>query len=372
MENKKRYSIKNILLGVLWVSISAGVAVLLVAGVHKNESERCREVEITIRGVSNNFFVDKADILSSITAITGENPVGKPVGSFKLGLIEKELKKNVWVRNAELFFDNNAVLQVSVYEREPVARIFSTTGISFYIDNDNAMLPLSEKFSARVPVFTDFPSDKAVLTAADSALLNDVRILSIAIQKDSFRMAIIEQVDITPQRAFEMIPKIGNQLIEFGDASDAEEKFRKLELFYKEVMVKAGWSKYSVINVQYKGQVVARRRGVEDVTADSLRTLQIMKMIVNNAEKMAADSLQTMQQDDKRNTVDSSMIQQSIQRDDNQEPANIPVNDEQPVVPVIIKPVVAEKPRMVMPKKPAAPVKKAMQKPTINNKRNDY
>jgi hypothetical protein len=161
----------------------------------------------------------------------------------------------------------------------------------------------------------------------------------MAIQKDSFRMAMIEQVDITQQRSFEMIPKIGNQVIVFGSAADAEAKFDKMELFYKNVMIKSGWNKYSVINLQYKNQVVAKIKGQEDKTADSVRTLQIMQIIAANAARQAEDSLQTILQDNNNNTADSSMIQQSIQRDDNFETTNAinesplqPTNNQQKVV----------------------------------------
>jgi len=264
--------------------------------------------------------------------------------------MERELQKNIWVKSAELFFDNNEMLQVIVNEREPVARVFTTTGTSFYIDRDGAMLPLSEKFSARLPVFTDFPSDKIVLSKADSILLKDIKTISLEIQKDSFRMAMIEQVDITPQRTFEMMPKIGNQLIVFGDASAAAEKFEKLELFYKNVMTKAGWNYYSIINLQYKNQVVAKRRGAEDFSADSLRTLQVMQMIATNAEKQASDSLQTMLQDNDKNTLDSSMIQHSIQRDENVgERADSSRESKTPVT--VQHEKIIQKPKAVMPKR---------------------
>ena len=114
-----------------------------------------------------------------------------------------------------------------------------------------------------------------------------------------------------------------NGFDEMLTATDVEEKFNKLQLFYKEVMVKAGWNKYSVINLQYKNQVVAKRKGADDVKADSLRTLQLMQLIAVNAEKQAGDSLQTMQQDNEKNGADSIMIQQSIQREDNSVPENI-------------------------------------------------
>ena len=47
----------------------------------------------------------------------------------------------------------------------------------------------------------------------------------MAIRKDSFSMAMIEQVDITPQRNFEIIPKFGNTIIVLGDARNAAALF---------------------------------------------------------------------------------------------------------------------------------------------------
>jgi hypothetical protein len=107
---------------------------------------------------------------------------------------------------------------------------------------------------------------------------------------------------------------------------------------------------------------VAKRRGAEDKTADSVRTLQLMQLIAVNAAKQAEDSVQTIAPDNNSNTADSSMIQQSIQRDDNNfETSNadidkpkappvtaappVPVINSTPVVipkPVVAKPVVSK------------------------------
>ncbi|MEP7106682.1 MAG: hypothetical protein ABI760_01845 [Ferruginibacter sp.] len=318
----KKQIILNVLLAILWTATGAGTVMLLVAAIQKKDLKHCSGIDITIKGVSDNFFVDKNDILNTIVSISEGRTVGKPIGSFDLKVMEATLQKNTWIKKAQLFFDNNERLQVNVLEREPVARVFTTTGTTFYIDSSTAMLPLSEKFSARLPVFTNFPSDKKVLLKADSNLLRDVLTISMAIREDSFDMAMIDQVDITPQRNFEMIPKFGNTVVVFGDALNAAEKLDKLRLFYKEVLVKAGWNKYSEINVQYNNQVVARRKGTAEVKADSLRTLQLMKMIAENAERMAGDSLQTILQDNEHNTTSKSIIQQSIERDDNSASGN--------------------------------------------------
>ncbi len=359
----------------IWVALGGAAIFLLVAAIKSKDEQRCKKIEITIHGVSNNFFVDKKDILQVITATEKITPVGKAIGSFNLRKMETELEKDVWIKSAELFFDNNETLQVTVHEREPVARVFTTAGSTFYIDNELAMLPLSEKFSARLPVFTGFPSDKKVLSAADSSLLNEVKNISLTIQKDSFSMAMIEQIDITAQRNFEMMPKIGNQLIVFGDGKDVTRKLDKLKLFYKEIMTKAGWNNYSVINVQYKNQVVAKRKGAEDIAADSLRTLQLMQLIADRAEQAAGDSLRNISPNDDRNTVDSTMIQQSIQRDDNYE---APLINDLPAQPVISSKPVDLKKDIVIKKdnkpvqKPDTGKKAARQPKAIMQKNNDY
>jgi cell division protein FtsQ len=81
----------------------------------------------------------------------------KPVKSIDLNIIEARLKKESWVKDAEIFFDNSEKLKVIVEQRIPVARMFSTSGGSFYIDSSGQRMPLSEKMSAKLPVFTGYP-----------------------------------------------------------------------------------------------------------------------------------------------------------------------------------------------------------------------
>jgi len=250
-------------------------------------------------------------------------------------------------------------------EREPMARVFTSNGATFYLDSTSAMLPLSEKFSARLPVFTNFPTDKKVLLKTDSNLLKDILTISMALQNDPFNMAMIDQIDITPQRTFDMVPKIVNTIIVFGSAKNAVEKLDKLRLFYKQIIVKAGWNKYSEINVQYLNQVVAKKKGIEDVKADSLRTLELIKVIAENAARMASDSLQTIVQDNEHNTTNKNIIQQSMERDDNNTIANTPPATVAPMASSNAKPVtkneiptVEKNPATAIPAKPVVVIKK--------------
>jgi len=207
----QKYNFKKILIAAVWVAIGVSSVVLLVAAVRKKNSRTCNGIEIEIRGVSNNFFIDQSDITRIVEKFAGGSIKGKAIEDFDLVSMENALKKEIWINKAELYFDNNDVLQAEVHEREPIARLFSLGGNSFYIDSTVKILPLSEKLSARVPVFTGFPSDNRVLSKQDSSLLKDVKAMSLFIQKDSFLMAMIDQVDITGQRNFELIRKIWNR-----------------------------------------------------------------------------------------------------------------------------------------------------------------
>ena len=216
-----------------------------------------------------------------------------------------------------------------------------------------------------MPVFTGFPSDKIVLLPQDSALLKDILTVSMAIQKDRFTMAMIDQVDITPQRNFEMVPKIGNSIIVFGDATDVEEKFYKLQLFYKDVMVKAGWNRYNEINVQYKGQVVAKRKGAENKSSDSLRTVQLMQAMAENTERLSNDSMHSIAADNENNTTSIDLIQQSIQRDDEHDA--FARKRLSPQTDAVVKQAPGIKPAVIkVPKPILLPVKKAVTEKQVN------
>ena len=393
-----KQNIVRFFINLIWLLVGSACVALLVSAVHSKEIKVCRGVEINISGVSNNFFIDKTDVYNIIKNFGGDSTQKKSLVSIDLGRIEKALEKDVWVKNAELYFDNNNFLKVSVEEREPIARLFTVTGNTFYIDSSCMILPLSDKFSARLPVFTGFTSDARILAKDDSALLCSIKKMSIKILSDTFLMAMIDQVDINTNRSFELVPKLGRQRIIFGDALDVDIKFDKLKLFYKDVITQSGWNRYKTINLQYKNQVVASIRGKEDVVADSLRTMQLIKFIAEDAARNSADSSQIFLPETDKRVADSLLIQQSIERDEEAGAKNIvtppvPILPEtiskptavivekpkpavaiKPATTTIKKPVVVPnkptakpltKPAVIMPKKPV--VKKPVAKPKINN-----
>ena len=319
----KALNMKKILIIILWVCLGLSSLTLLISAFHKKDNSVCKGYEIEIIGVNNNFFIGKSEILEILKKVAGKEIKGTEINKMNLLEMENQIKKDVWISKATLYFDKNDILMVKVEEKNPIARVFSNQGTSFYIDHSLNMLPLSKTHSARLPVFTNFPSALKVLSKPDSALLNSIKEMSLYIQNDPFLMGMIDQVDITASNKFELTPKLGNQIILFGDATNIDKKFNKLKLFYKNVISVNGWGKYSKINLEFENQIIASIQGLEEQEADSLKTMRMIKAFAEYSARMSSDTSSAIQQDNEKNTVNESMILNSIARDDGSEESSV-------------------------------------------------
>lgn len=280
MDTKR--TIRKVLFAGVWLVVSGGLITLLVAAIGKKNKERCSNFSITVKGNVDQLFIDNKDVLQLLTAATNGKIKGQQMSSVDMHRLELMLENNIWIKDAQLYFDNKDVLHVTVKEREPIARIFTRSNKSFYIDNDLKRLPLSDNASATVPVFTDYP--EKISNRKDSALLSDIKNISNFILNNSFWMSQVAQIDMDANNQFEMIPVIGNHPVELGDGDNIAEKFGRLMVFYKEVLSKTGFDKYSSIDVRFAGQVVA----VKGKTMSKVDSAQLKK----NIEKMLLQAQQ--------------------------------------------------------------------------------
>jgi|HubBroStandDraft_5_1064220.scaffolds.fasta_scaffold78876_1 cell division protein FtsQ len=284
-------NIRKIIILTTWCLASAGMLVLLIAAINNRNGKACKGYKITINGVGNQSFISAKAVENIITDSGVEKLDGKIISSFDLKSIEIKLKQNAWINNAELFFDNNEILRVNITEREPVARIFSNMETNFYMDSSGMQLPIPAGLPVKLPVFTSYPYPGLKTLGADSILLNDIKALSCFILRDSFWMAQIDQIDITGDKTFELIPVVGNHVIEFGNGSDFKIKFARLFIFYKEVLSKTGFNKYTKIDVQYKGQVIGTKKGSEISKSDSIRFLKEVGQLIRSAQQLQSDTV---------------------------------------------------------------------------------
>lgn len=283
----RKISIRKVLFVIMWLVIGGGMLTLLIAAMGRQNREGCKGYEINIKGDAQELFLSKQEITKLLTTAAGGPIKGQQMGSLNLRKMEKLLEDNNWVRNAELYFDSRNVLHVNVTERVPVARIFNTAGRSFYIDTAGQQLPLSDKITARVPVFTGFPA-RSRYSSADSALLKEMVGIASFVDSDPFWNAQVSQVDLVSCGdkcwTYEMTPVAGNHIVRLGDGKNIERKFHRLYLFYQQVLSKTGLDRYPIVDVGFAGQVV----GVKGAAPSKVDSIQLRR----NVEELLKQSRQ--------------------------------------------------------------------------------
>jgi len=238
---------------------------------HRRGEMLCKEIVIHVDDSLGNSFVQRQDIAQLIRDKFG-NLEGKLLYSINISLLEKIIDSNPFVLKAQVFSTVDGKLEVEVKQRTPIVRIINTFNESFYIDDRGTLMPMSDKFSAHVPVANgnifNRETEQRIRrvteqeirdTSFSATLLEKIFMVSDYVRTHDFWNAQIEQIYINAAGEIELIPRVGNQTILFGDESELEKKFEKLYTFYKEGLSKTGWNQYKTINVTFKDQVVCSK-----------------------------------------------------------------------------------------------------------------
>ena len=254
-----------------WVLMTGGLFALLGFTAIEHNNEVCKKYIIRVDYGKADVLVTEGDIYTVVKA-TGNLLKGQHLGSIDFERIEREIKRQSYVADAEAYMTLDGVVEIDVVQRQPILRIFNEKGESFYLDGLGNLMPLNPAFSARVLVATGSimePFSKKVCYLTDSvrkkdsmeyhSVMNNLYKLSAFITKDKFLKAQIEQIYVDPNGEFELIPRVGTHIILMGRADNLEDKFERLFVFYRMGLSKTGWSRYNIINIKFKNQVVCSK-----------------------------------------------------------------------------------------------------------------
>lgn len=226
----------------------------------------CRGIEITIVDSSQHQFVNRNDIMDLIRS-TGIHVKGVPVNEISIADIEEKLKTMKELRVAEVFFSADNVMHVYADQREPVMRVIASYGGDFFVDREGVIMRRHNIYTPRLHVFEidmifnpNQMNGTNIYESEKTKELVEAFELVKFINGDSFWNAMIDHLYMARDGEVEMVPRVGNHIIHLGKVENYQEKFDNLAVFYREAMPLAGWDKYKVVNIEYKGQVVCQRR----------------------------------------------------------------------------------------------------------------
>ena len=163
--------------------------------------------------------------------------------------LEEQVLESPYVEKVSLFITVDGNLNTVIKQREPIARILNGN-LSYYVDSQAVKVPISENYSARVPVISGISNEKEV-----SSLI----VLLNKIVDDDFLSKEIIGIELRAQNEYMFTVRSGNYRINFGDLNEIDSKIKKLKAFYSKVFLDSTIHKYKTINIKYHNQVVGEK-----------------------------------------------------------------------------------------------------------------
>jgi len=234
--------------------IGIGILVYLGFALSFTESmmdeQKVLGISVEIKDLDVVDFVGEDEVIQTLkdyrVRISNE-----PIDSINKAYVKERVIDIPQVRNAEVFFTPDGLFHIKIWQRIPVMRVVKSN-MSYYVDEEGGILPISARYSARVPVFTG----NIEMGMIQEGLFE----LASFLNADPFWNAQIDQIQVWSSRNIELVPRIGEHRIFLGQLEDLEWKFRKLKALYEKAMPVVGWNCYESIDLRFGDQVVCKRK----------------------------------------------------------------------------------------------------------------
>ena len=225
-----------------------GLVVFLFSFTSKrNEKRKLTKIAVVFVG-ENNLFIKEESVNKLLIENIG-NPLAIEKDKLDLNKLERKLDSNAMIDESDVFVSINGVLKAVVKQKTPVARVVNGFE-SFYIDYKGGKMPLSDNFTARVPLVSgriDKENNKEVVN------------LLRRIYEDDFLKKNIIAIQIMPNASLKMFNRNYDYLIDFGGMRNFEAKFKNYEAFFQKAVLDSTLYKYKKIDLRFTKQVVCTK-----------------------------------------------------------------------------------------------------------------
>ncbi len=213
----------------------------------RNEHRKLTKSMVVFTDDSNPFIKQETVNKLLIENKTDASAIQKV--DLDLNRLEKSINSNPMIEKSEVFVSIDGVLKAVVKQKTPIARMFNDEG-SFYIDYQGSMMPVSDEFTARVPI---------VSGEINKVNQDEFNKLLRFVYDDDFLKKNIIGIQITPSGSIKMLNRNFDYEIEFGQTVNIERKFKNYKAFYQKTVVDSSLYKYKKINLTFTQQVVCTK-----------------------------------------------------------------------------------------------------------------
>lgn len=231
-----------------WNYIKMIGLVVLIMGLyafsnHRNDLRKVNGIKIEFVGDQNLYITPT---MVNKLLIQNYGPlINVPKENLVLNTMEKVIEANEMVKNAQVYLTMNGELTSKILQRKPIGRIEGTA--KYYLDDEGKRMPLSNNYSARVPIITGNITGKS---------LEDVFVILNYINEDDFLRKNVIGIHIESEENYQLRFRMENFVVNLGNVEGLEEKFNNFKAFYAKATKDKTLQEYNIVSLEFDNQVV--------------------------------------------------------------------------------------------------------------------
>lgn len=213
----------------------------------RNEERKLKKIIVEFVDENSPFITEEA-----VNKLLIENNSSvKNIQKDKVDLkeLEQNLNNHNMIQKCEVFVTVDGVLKAVIKQKTPVARVFGSSS-SFYIDYEGHKMPLSDNFTARVPIVSGTINKKNS---------EDLTKVFRYIYEDDFLQKNIIGVEVLPDGSLKMMNRNFNYVIDFGKTINVDKKFKNYKAFFQKAVQDSLINNYKTVNLKFTQQVVCTK-----------------------------------------------------------------------------------------------------------------
>lgn len=221
------------------------VGFLMGFSIERNHKRTLTDVEILFTDDNSPFIT--LNTVNKLLIQNNDTITSIPKETLVLKEMESRLLQNPMVRDAQVFVTIDGKLGARIEQRNPMARVAGSA--SYYIDSDGEKMPLSEVYSARVPLVTgysdtNFTELTPLLLEIDADPFMKQLVTGLVRQKNGEVLLLLRELDFD---------------VQFGKPTDIAKKFQNFKAFFQKLNKDNMLTEYRLIDLRFGNQVVATK-----------------------------------------------------------------------------------------------------------------
>lgn len=233
------------------------LAILVVVANMVRLRMQVRGIEVVLNYGNTPRLVDQQTVIDTLHARIPDI-MTKQVRQVDCQQVSEAASHVPFLANVTTSVSISGKIVIHADQRHPVARLFLGNK-ECYIDLDGNVIPTSNIGECNVVVASGEDLDSLSVDSVQAQIKTLWQVARYLDGHPDYKV-LIDQLHIQHNGEVLMVPKVGDHVIELGDASDLDNKFADLLAFYRNGMSRAGWRTYARISLKFKDQVVCTKK----------------------------------------------------------------------------------------------------------------